>query len=354
MNMSGGKTAIGILSFVAFATASLFGQDDIAPVETTGAYKLLTIEADVRGLPPSAQQLFRSVITEATEAAIGAHRQPANRDEALDVFKAIQTALVKHNFLQPLEQKDWPQTLGEAFNPIDRSDEEMKRILASAYNASRVQYFDLSKPFFFVDCDMGSQLFMAVAERLGWDVRLVEVPDHNFVRWHMPSGTTVNWDWTHGQSLSDSYYSSAVSNDVRLRALYLRSYERAEAKAYFLGLVASKATKREDAERLFMEALKVVPPNPTTLNNVAWLYATRFAKDRDKTDLAVRYGLDAWSTKPNDGNVADTVACAFAANGQKEMAKTVEEFAIRHANSQTQTKSFSENRARIDANEPCQ
>lgn len=342
---------IGIISPVAFAI-----DEQIKPIETTMAYELFTIERSVRQVPVDSEKLLRSALDDATKMAANTARYPGTRDQALVALEAIQLALVKHNFLQPPEEKDWPQTLGIALTPRTFSDSELKAILSFPDNAKRKAHLDLTKPFYFVDCDMGSQFFLAVGERLGWDIRLVELPQHNFVRWHLSDSLKVNWDWVHGQSIGDDVYLPQVSPslDIRYGTLYMRSLEPREARAYYLGLIGSEAASGSDAERLLAEAVAVLPNHPLTLNNLAWLYATNPVLAKSKSDLAVRYSLAAWSTRPNYGNFADTVACSLAANGNKALAIKIEEFAIEHPNNPRQQESFRKNLARITAGELCQ
>jgi len=340
----------GIISPVVLAS-----DEHIRPIEATMAYELFTTERSVRKVPIDSEKLFRSAIDDATTMAVGAERHPRTVDQALKALEAIQLALVRHNFLQPPEEKDWPQTLGIALTPRTFPDDVLKSILAFPDNAKRRVHLDLTKPFFFVDCDMGSQFFLAVGERLGWDIRLVELPQHNFVRWHLSESLKVNWDWVHRQSINDSTYSSLVSpsEDIRSSSLYMRSLQIKEAKAYYLGLIGSEAASGIDAERLLQEAVSVLPNHPLTLNNLAWLYATNLVFAKTKSSLAVRYSLAAWSTRPNHGNFADTVACSLAASGNKSLASKVEEFAIEHPNDLRQRESFRQNLVRINAGELC-
>jgi hypothetical protein len=97
----------------------------------------------------------------------------------------------------------------------------------------------------------------------------------------------------------------------------------------------------------------VLPNHPLTLNNLAWLYATDPELAKRKSNLAVAYSLAAWSMRPNHGNFADTVACSFAANGEKSLAEKIEEFAIAHPNNERQRESFRRNLERIIAGELC-
>lgn len=342
-----------IISALSSTVLSIGNQ--MKPIESTMAYELFTIERGVRRVPPTADALLRSAIDDATDAAARSQSNPRSREDAMKVFGAIQQALVKHNFLQPPEEKDWPQTLGDALTPHTFNPTELEAILSFPDNAVRRPYLDLTKPLYYVDCDMGSQFFLAVGQRLGWDIRLVELPQHNFVRWHLSDSLRVNWDWVHGRSIEDSVYVSGLSpsEDVRNSTLYMRSLENKEARAYYLGLIGSEAMTPSDGERLLVEALTILPNHPLTLNNLAWLYATDPGLAKMKSDLAVRYSLAAWSTRPNHGNFADTVACSIAAGGDKLLAAKIEEFAVDHPNNANQRESFRKNLTRILAGELC-
>jgi len=309
----------------------------------------------VRPVPDGVEKFAKVLIDDATQAAIQTNRDPKTREDILNVFGAIQLALVKHNLLQPSQEKDWPQTLGIALTPLSLTQQEMDRELSFSINNRRKSHFDMTKPFYYVDCDMGSEIFLAVGERQGWYIRLVGLPQHEFVRWHLSNTSKVNWDWVLGSSLKDSEYPTSSSSDVRLSTLYLRSFEAKEARAYYLGLIGSEATRPEDAERLLLEAVAVMSSDPLTLNNLAWLYATSpsFAKDKNKSALAIAYGLAAWSTSYSHGNFADTVACAFAADGNKALAAKVEEFAIEHPDDDNQRDGFRNNLERINRGELC-
>ena len=345
------------LIVVAVASIPVFAiTNEVKPIEATMAYTLFTTEKSVRSVPPDAEGLLRSAIDDATKMAANAAPHPETREQALMAFEAIQLALIKHNFLQPPEQKDWPQTIGIALTPHSFPPDELRQILSFSPNARRRANLDPAKPFYYVDCDMGSQFFLAVGERLGWDIRLVELPQHNFVRWHLSNSTKINWDWVAGSSIEDDSYRGAVSpaEDIRYGTLYLRSLEPAQARAYYLGLIGSEATNPSEAERLLQEAIAILPNHPLTQNNLAWLYATHAEFAKTKSSLAVHYSLAAWSTQPDHGNFADTAACSLAANGNKTLAVTIEQFAIEHPDNSRERDSFRKNLARITAGELCQ
>lgn len=202
----------GALLSMCVVSAPVFAiEEPIKSIESTMAYDLFSRERAVRKVPVDGEKLIRSAIEDATAIALQAKREPRTREDALAAFEAIQLALVKHNFLQPAEEKDWPNTLGIALTPLTFAPEVLETILLFPDNKDRRKYLDLTKPLYYVDCDMGSQFFLAVGERLGWDIRLVELPQHNFVRWHLSGSTSVNWDWVRGQSIDDNDYLSAAS-----------------------------------------------------------------------------------------------------------------------------------------------
>lgn len=350
------RTCVLLLLVIATQQSAVQAADDnVSSIEATTAYKLLSVEREVRDVPASAEALFRLVVADATEAAADTRRHPRSREEALAVLEAIQVALTRHNFLQPSDEKDWPQTMGSALIPLKSGDERIPPALDYYRNERRLPYLDATQPMYFVDCDMGAQFFIAVGERLGWDIRLVEIPKHNFVRWHLSETSFVNWDWTRWGSVDDEDYRGELPPiaDPRLRSFYLRSLDPKEARGYYLGLIGSEALEPLDGERLLREAMTALPSHPLTLNNLAWLYATNrvFAGERQR--LAVSLGLAAWSTRPLDGNYADTVACALAADGEVQLAEGIELYAMRHASGSAQREAFSSNLARIKEGELC-
>jgi len=327
----------------------------LMPVESTDAYELLELEATIRKVPPESFDLLRSVIHDATDAARLARPSPISRGDALIVFDAIQAVLAHNNFLQPTLHADWPLTLGIALTPLSLTPQKLASELASPDNAKRVQFLQESKPYYFVDCDAGVQIFLAVAERLGWDFHQVDVPHHSFVRWHLKSGETVNWDWIHGESLPDDYYglNSDLGRNLQLRGTYLRSYSRKESNAYYRGLIGSEATDKAVGIRLLEQALAEAPQISMTQNNLAWAYAIVPGTGRDKLDLALANAFAALSATPEDGNRIDTLACLLGARGDaRELAVALEGYAITHPGF-SDPAGFATNRTHLEKSESC-
>ncbi len=55
-----------------------------------------------------------------------------------------------------------------------------------------------SGPFYVVDCDVGSFIYLAIAEVMGYPLHLINIPGHSFVRWEVSGGTGVDYETMDG------------------------------------------------------------------------------------------------------------------------------------------------------------
>src|SRR5262245_15509336 len=192
-----------------FACASQASADAPRPIESTLSYQLLQVEGSVRSVSREKVALLRSALDRATYAAVSKYSRPRTRREAIEVLDAIQIALAEHNFLQPVSRRDYRDTLGDALEPLALSREERRQVLAPGeVNGFRARYVNPVRPLYFIDDDIGSQLFISVAQRMNWDIRLVSVDDHYFIRWYVSPTVWLNWDWTAGGPTRNEDYST--------------------------------------------------------------------------------------------------------------------------------------------------
>ena len=175
------------MSFAGLPQAVAQLRQDLA-IEDTLAWEMLDIEKAHRTIPADASDLLRAALQGAIRALGPNPQQPKTAAEAVAASQKMATALARLNFLQPVRRRDWPDTLGQAFRPVRLKKEESKRLLRFDGNVERARYIERSKPIYYVDCDIAALLLMSAAQALGWDVRLVEMPDHNFIRWHLADG----------------------------------------------------------------------------------------------------------------------------------------------------------------------
>jgi hypothetical protein len=333
--MTGSKRVVALAAMAVLAFAGAARADDYPrPVDATLAYELLKTESSVRTVSPAKFDLLRSVLRRAMDAGRAQHRRPRTRREVIEVLDAIQIALAEHNFVQPISQDSREYTIGDALEPRRLSREERARVLApGSVNGFRARYVDPTKPLYFADSAIGSLLFISVGQRMGWDIRLVMVPGHYFVRWYGRSFEPVNWDWTAGGPSSNDYYSTQGGRlyrewQARRRYRYLAGLSLGYTHANYLFQMARQVSGTGSKRKLLELAMGADPTHEHVQNSLAWLYATDPALAARRSRQAVTYALSAWAAMPDDPSTADTVACAYAARGQRNLAVQIERFAI--------------------------
>jgi hypothetical protein len=322
----------------------------------TTVAELLIEEKRLREVPPSAASLAETAVEVATQAAarrLTAH--PRDRVSALSALKAIQSALAGQNFLQPPREDLWVHTLSEAMTPHAIDDPDVQEGLRYPENTARLPFIDRSKPIHWVECDMGSLFFIAVGQRLGWDIRLAALPRHNYVRWHVSPSLIVNWDWSAGASRPDTYYREQVplADHWAAVGVFAVSLSRDTMRAYYFGQLGAKYDQQPEGVALLERAVSLGPTEPTATNNLAWAYATDPSAGSAHWQTALTYALQAWATEPNNSNYKDTVACAFEANGAHDVAEVLEREAIGRGSYAKQNTSFQKDLAAITAKAIC-
>jgi hypothetical protein len=344
--------AMAVLAFASEARANAYPR----PVEETLAYQLLEAERAERTdrtVPQAKFDLLRSVLRGAMDAGRAQHRWPRSRREVIDVFDAIQIALAEHNFVHPISQDTREYTIGDALEPQRLSREERARLLApGSVNGFRARYIDPTKPLYFADSAIGSLLFISVGQRMGWDIRLVTVPGHSFVRWYGRSFDPVNWDWTAGSPSSDDYYSTQTGRlyrdwRERRRYRYLAGLSLGYARANYLFQMARQVAGTGPKRRLLERAMRAEPTHEQVQNSLAWLYATDPALATRYSRQAVAYALSVWAAMPDDPSTADTVACAYAARGERSLAVQIERYAIERLEREGRTRAIRDYERRL-------
>ena len=351
--MTGSKRFAAIAACVVsmFACGSQAAADEPVAIEATLSYQLLQIESSVRPVTNAKLALLRSVLERATDAASDTHSRPRSRREAIEALDAVQVAIVRHNFIIPIARRDYKETLGDAFEPLNISYEQRKLLLAPGeVNGFRSRYIDPARPLYYVSDAVGSQLIMSVGQRMGWDIRLVWVGDHYFVRWHLTPTQWLNWDWTAGgPSRNEDYpiFEGAQYRDWPERRRYLRSLLPGYARANFLYLISRHVAGVAGKRKVLEMAMAWDPTHELVQNSLAWLYATDPALSKTRGRQAVQYALSAWAATPSDPNVADTAACAFAAMGERGIAVQHERFAIARLREQRKERAIPEYEGRL-------
>lgn len=121
-------------------------------------------------------------------------------------------------------------------------------------------------------------LYIAVAQRLGWPIHLVHVPDHSFVRYVDPALKEQNIEATsNGGYVSDEAYSKdfLVSQKGRESGAYLRTLTHRELLGDLVainGISFARQGNRAKAVAYLELATKLNPQNATAWGNLVFAY----------------------------------------------------------------------------------
>ncbi len=329
-----------------------------APIamDDTMALELFRLEARARKLPPEAETRLRSLLRDAFTALGPDPRPPETSDEFLIFAEKVSISLAAHNDIQPVDRVDWVDSLGDALRPIPPDHPSLARNLDHAANRERRKYAKPGEPFYFLDCDIASLLLISVAQMVGFDLKLVEVPNHNFVRWSDGRGGYANWDWTNWGSHRNEYYADrwAMTELQRNRGRWLAGQSAAESRGYFIGVLAAVVRDPEQRLELARQAIRGAPNNPMTAETAAWVFATtgKGVTDQERRN-SVGYALAALAGDPDDAGYNLTAACAFAVTGSAEMGAALQERAAA-LESSNDSANFRTNLERMRRGEVCQ
>ncbi|UJW73543.1 hypothetical protein [Rhizobium sp. SL42] len=199
--------------------------------------------------------------------------------------------------------------------------------LASALFPQNGEHED---PLFSIDCDTSSLILLTVAENIGLNAALVEMrlgsgAGHNFVRWNLSDGESVDWD-TNGRTQC-----SAPTDTPTYQG---RSMSRDETLAYLTTIRAQDWDRRNETLRALSDyrlAIQLAQAHPVAFNNFVWIVATRDFPGREKLKIeALGYGDTLILIERSAGNL-DTAACIAAYAGDFTKAASLEREAIRLA-----------------------
>jgi len=164
------------------------------------------------------------------------------------------------------------------------------------------------------DCDTGSLIYISIAEEIGLPISLVEITlpggaGHNYIRWNFDADNHLDWD-TNGRSQCRTPSDLSQWQGV--------SMTRSEVLGYSIAIRAGSWKKEGNLARAIQDygaAIWLHQRSPEARNNLAWLYVTNRGLQSIKPEKeALRLALEAVKIE-EQANYLDTLACAYAANG---------------------------------------
>jgi tetratricopeptide (TPR) repeat protein len=296
----------------------------------TIAHTLLDDEVGAGDVTPAMYAILDSLIDEAKESLPPYQAgSPVDQEAAFarDVLPRIDCILLRHGFVYP--GKGLVQLLSDGLAPTQYDDPDaLAELREQRHNVRRAAFIKARGPgpFYVVDCDIASFIFLAIGEVMHYPIHLVDLPTHNFVRWDIGSGKSVNYETMDGMVTDDNYYREnwRIPSKFVGKGGVLNSMTKTETFAYHDGTVAIAWSWRGDYQRMVEIYQRSISRDPTrafSANNLAWFYAAAPKSELRNGQKALKYARHAVHLYP-DGDNLDTLACAYAQTGDFKRARS--------------------------------
>jgi tetratricopeptide (TPR) repeat protein len=307
---------------------SISAQTNPAPYSTV-AHNLIKLETLV--LSPKEKTEFNldekikvlNLLLSACENRIGIQENAKHfsQDEAKFVLLQIDSVLAEQGYYTCIKVEYLSHTLRRS----PKSNFECALQTGNAYRKHYLQNFD---SIYKMDCDIGSFLYLSIAEVLKLPLKLIEVPKHNFVRWEFENGTYLNWDVNVIAAFSNDDYRQgrtpasyiAFDSIQEKQNGYLKSKSHEQTLGYY-SFVLGRNYKRQrnyTAARYYYQlAIELQPQHPLPKMCMAYLLTFHHSpKNKTELELANQLALEAARCCPKDNVYLETLACSFARLGK--------------------------------------
>lgn len=320
-----------------YATAFPAAPANYPPRYNTTAHRFLDSERNVGPVTPTEYAILDAILDEAKSRL---KPIPAGLDDAayekfaVESLKTIDCTLVRHGFVYP--GKGLVQLLSDGLDSTMFTDPMYyEALLNSSHNAGRIAFIEQRKPgpYYVVDCDIASYIYLAIGEIMKYPLSMVQMPLHNFVRWHRPNGGYIDFETMDGEETDDNYYAGHWGIPAKFIGTpgVLTTMTSAQLLAYEDFAIAIATTWKHDYPGAIAEYEKSIATDATlgdAANNLAWLYTVVPDPKYRDGQKAVAYALKAVAISEN-GDWLDTLACAYGLAGNFQAGIDTEKRALR-------------------------
>ncbi len=304
------------------------------------AVRILKMDAQVKPVTDGMFQTLKEVMDGACGAIAKLQRKHDgrwNRHYAEAVLQCIDAALINHGFVYP--DVGGVAQLADALTPFQMSAARRPAFESQPYNQRRVRMISerFPGPFYAVDCDTASFIYLGVAGRMNLPLHLVTIPSvnrkagHAFVRWREGS-QFLDWETMDGSVKTDEFYIrewNVNSAEIKAQAALadLSTGQAVGCEHYLLAVQREHQGNYEEALRELSVCLDLYPQNLDARGEFAWVTATG-------SDVRVRNNAKAVADAQFVVNLADepdahdTLAAAYASAGKFDLAVKEERAAI--------------------------
>lgn len=262
---------------------------------------------------------------------------PVTPNTIIPIFGAIDSTLLENNFLVCIMTENLTSSFTKWTLIQLKKIDSIKCTLC--LNSLRDEYILKHKNeyFYIIDCDIGALIYLAIGEVNNLPLKIVEVPNHNFIRWRIDKNTHINWDNNRGQEITDNQYrkggvlcANSIGFDIaeENKKKYLTDISNKDFLDYYywiLGGMAQRNNRFKLAEEYYIKSLNSRPYESGIMNSLAWMYITvpEF-KNKENYEKAYELSLKSIKFSPDNENYIDTYSCTCAAIGDFQKAIEIE------------------------------
>jgi hypothetical protein len=319
-----------------YVAAFLAAPANYSPRYDTVAHRFLDSERGVGPVTATEYAILDAILDDAKSRL---KPVPTGLDDAayeqfaVESLKTIDCTLVSHGFVYP--GIGLVQLLSDGLDSTMFTDPiYYKALVNSPHNAGRIGFIEQRKPgpYYVVDCDIASYIYLAVGEIMKYPLSMVQMPLHNFIRWRRPSGGYIDFETMDGKETDDNYYAALWRIPPKFvgRPGVLTTMSSGQLLAYEHFGIAIAISWKHDYPGTIAEYQKSIAVDATlgdASNNLAWLYTVvPDAKYRDG-QKAGEYALRAVAISAN-GDWLDTLACAYGLAGDFQAGVDTEKRAL--------------------------
>lgn len=314
------------------------------------ARRILNLDAQVRPVSDEMVQTVNGVISDACVRIAQLPRKQGgewDRAYAVAALKCIDATLLDHGFLYP--DVGNVGLLADGLTPFQMDAARRNSFAAQAHNRRRAAMIAqrFPGPFYVLDCDTASFVYLGVGEQLNLPLRLVAIPSfnrlpgHAFVRWREGSHY-LDWETMDGMATTDNYYLTdwkITPAEIKANSALtdLSTDQVIGCEHYLLALQYERRGDFEQALRELSTALELYPENLDARAEFAWDTATGFGVSLRKNADAITDALQVLQLV-DDPDARDTLAAAYASAGMFDLAVQEEKAALVHGARSSQAK----------------
>jgi tetratricopeptide (TPR) repeat protein len=365
-----GSAVAGFAVMVLLWPSESFGQAfrDAAGTNTT-ACRILRLDAEANPAKAATDQMWQVLhaVTVDADVAIRKLRPNPNgrwnRRHAEAVLRCIDTSLIDHGFVYP--DVGGVDQLADSLRPFQMSRARRPFFELQPPNRRRESIIAerFPGPFYAVDCDTASFIYLEVADRLNLPLHMVLIPAHDqkpghaFIRWREGS-QYLDWETMNGEVTTDADYVKQWgirSPEIKAGCALadLSADEVMGCEHYLLAVQYERLGEIETALRELSRARELAPRNLDVRRQFAWEAATVGQPGSPRSAEAIDSAMFVLSMV-DDPDARDTLAAAYASAGNFDLAIKQERMAIAHGAHDRRAKFGYEKRLQLyEQHTPC-